>query len=77
VQGGDVEWWRTLELGSVQPGTLHFVDRTTAERFARYLVDEGCILVRLERWRGGDRVATEFIDAGSPGSAGPDGLLIP
>jgi hypothetical protein len=55
------EWWKTLELSPDERGRLYFVDETTAERFARFLLDDGAEAVAIEHWRDGRRAAISFV----------------
>ena len=52
----EIEWWRTLELSPHGWGQLYFIDRTTAERFARFLLGDGVDTVAIEHWRNGRRI---------------------
>ncbi|MGD9570922.1 MAG: hypothetical protein AB7V62_03420 [Thermoleophilia bacterium] len=49
------EWWKTLELGPREWGQLYFVDQSTAELFADYLIAEGAEAVTVEHWCDGRR----------------------
>ncbi len=60
---GVVEWWVVLVLPTTHDERVHFIERGTAEVYARFLVEEDAPIVVLERWRATGRVSVELIEA--------------
>jgi hypothetical protein len=57
----EIEWWRTLELSSPGRAQLYFVEHTTAQAFAQFLVGDGVETVAIEHWRDGRRIDIVFV----------------
>ncbi|HMO00347.1 MAG TPA: hypothetical protein PKD59_13120 [Miltoncostaeaceae bacterium] len=58
-----IEWWTVLVLRPRSDERIHFVERRTAEVYARFLLEETAPLVVLEHWRDTGRVAVELMGA--------------
>jgi hypothetical protein len=56
-----IEWWTVLIARPRGDERLYFVERRTAETYARYLLEQETQLVALEHWRDTGRVAVEMI----------------
>ena len=58
-----VEWWTVLVLRPRSDERIYFVERRTAEMYARFLLEDDAPLVVLEHWRDTGRVAVELMGA--------------
>ncbi len=58
-----IEWWTVLILRPRSDERIYFVERRTAEMYARFLLEDDFPLVVLEHWRDTGRVAVELIGA--------------
>ena len=58
-----IEWWTVLVLRTEGDQRIHFIERRTAETYARFLIEDDTPLVILERWREAGRVDVELIEA--------------
>ncbi len=56
-----IEWWTVLVLRPRSDERIYFVERRTAETYARFLLEESTPLVVLEHWRDTGRVAVELM----------------
>jgi hypothetical protein len=58
-----IEWWTVLVLRATGGDQrIHFIERATAESYARYLLEDHAPLVVLERWRETGRVGVELME---------------
>lgn len=57
-----IEWWTVLVLRPGADQRIHFVERRTAETYARFLLEDTPLVV-LEHWREAGRVDVELIGA--------------
>ena len=58
-----IEWWTVLVLRTEGDQRIHFIERRTAEIYARFLLEDDTPLVILEHWREAGRVGVELIEA--------------
>ncbi|HTI34321.1 MAG TPA: hypothetical protein VL422_11630 [Miltoncostaea sp.] len=58
-----IEWWTVLVLRTEGDQRIHFIERRTAEIYARFLLEDDTPLVVLEHWRETGRVDVELIEA--------------
>ena len=57
-----IEWWTVLVLRTGGDQRIHFIERRTAEVYARFLLEDDTPLVVLEHWRETGRVDVELIE---------------